>query len=86
MAGQHLFVLCGIIFPCHYPAMSFSEEIAALPVAQVVAALGCPAKTVYEWRTGRRKPPHWQQRHFLRAIREGQKGGSKGPNGIESSS
>lgn len=48
--------------------MSFATDLADYSAAQIIAALGCPRSTAYEWKDGRRKPPKWQQSVFLKVI------------------
>lgn len=49
--------------------MSFATAIAKIPVTAIMAALGCPRSTAYEWKDGRREPPAWQHQHWLAIIR-----------------
>lgn len=48
--------------------MSFDTDLAHYTAAQIIAALGCPRSTAYEWLAGRRQPPEWQQSVFLKVI------------------
>ena len=48
--------------------MSFDTDLADYTAAQIIAALGCPRSTAYEWKDGRRQPPLWQQSVFLHVI------------------
>lgn len=48
--------------------MSFASDLADYSAAQIIAALGCPRSTAYEWKDGRRQPPLWQQSVFLAVI------------------
>lgn len=48
--------------------MSFATDLAGYSAAQIIAALGCPRSTAYEWKDGRRQPPLWQQSVFLAVI------------------
>ena len=48
--------------------MSFATDLADYSAAQIIAALGCPRSTAYEWKDGRRQPPLWQQSVFLAVI------------------
>ena len=48
--------------------MSFDTDLADYTAAQIIAALGCPRGTAYEWKDGRREPPEWQQMHWLRIL------------------
>ena len=48
--------------------MSFDADLSAYTAAQIIAALGCPRSTAYEWKDGRRQPPLWQQSVFLHVI------------------
>jgi hypothetical protein len=48
--------------------MSFAADLADYSAAQIIAALGCPRSTAYEWKDGRRQPPLWQQSVFLAVI------------------
>ena len=51
--------------------MRFADQIADYTASQIVAALGCPRSTAYEWKDGRREPPAWQQPHWLAIIARG---------------
>jgi hypothetical protein len=62
---------CGFIFAVYSPAMSFDTDLADYTAAQIIAALGCPRSTAYEWKDGRREPPSWQQPHWLAIIARG---------------
>jgi hypothetical protein len=58
--------------------MSFATDLADYSAAQIIAALGCPRSTAYEWKDGRRQPPLWQQSVFLTVIaREAKKHNKK---------
>lgn len=59
---------CGFIFAVYPLAMSFDTDLADYTAAQIIAALGCPRSTAYEWKDGRRQPPLWQQSVFLQVI------------------
>jgi hypothetical protein len=59
---------CGFFFAVYSSAMSFDTDLADYTAAQIIAALGCPRSTAYEWKDGRRKPPLWQQSVFLHVI------------------
>lgn len=48
--------------------MSFASDISKIPAPVIIAALGCPRSTAYEWKDGRRSPPSWLQPHLLRII------------------
>ena len=48
--------------------MNFATDLADYTAAQIIAALGCPRSTAYEWKDGRRQPPLWQQSVFLAVI------------------
>ena len=48
--------------------MSFATDLADYSASQIIAALGCPRSTAYEWKDGRRRPPLWQQSVFLAVI------------------
>ncbi len=48
--------------------MSFVDQLADHSAPQIIAALGCPRSTAYEWKDGRRSPPPWLQPHLLRII------------------
>ena len=57
--------------------MTFSEQLADYTAAQIIAALGCERATAYDWKSGRRQPPAWQQPLFIGLIR---RHASKKPN------
>jgi len=59
---------CGFIFAVYSPTMSFDTDLADYTAAQIIAALGCPRSTAYDWKDGRREPPEWQQAHWLRIL------------------
>jgi hypothetical protein len=59
---------CGFIFAVYSSPMSFDTDLANYTAAQIIAALGCERSTAYEWKSGRRKPPLWQQAVFLKVI------------------
>jgi len=48
--------------------MSFADQLADYTAAQIIAALGCERATAYDWKSGRRSPPVWQQAHWLRIL------------------
>ena len=48
--------------------MSFTDQLADYSATQIIAALGCPRSTAYEWKDGRRTPPAWLQPHLLHII------------------
>lgn len=48
--------------------MSFAESLTDYTAAQIIAAIGCPRGTAYDWLQGRREPPEWQQSHWLALI------------------
>ena len=48
--------------------MSFADQLADYTAAQIIAALGCERATAYDWKSGRRSPPAWQQAHWLRIL------------------
>lgn len=48
----------------------FLDEIKRYSVAEIVAALGCPRGTAYYWKMGKRCPPEWMEKHFLRVLKE----------------
>ncbi len=48
----------------------FLDEIKRYSVAEIVAALGCPRGTAYYWKMGKRCPPAWMEKHFLRVLNE----------------
>lgn len=47
---------------------TFSDSLKRLSAASIVARLGCPLSVAQQWRSGRRKPPAWQQRHWLALL------------------
>ena len=53
--------------------MSFAEQLAEYSAAEIIAAIGCPRGTAYDWLQGRREPPEWQQPHWLAIIKKGTK-------------
>lgn len=48
--------------------MSFADHLTDYTAAQIIAALGCERATAYDWKSGRRSPPVWQQAHWLRIL------------------
>lgn len=50
--------------------MDFVTEIKARPVAELVAAIGAPERTIYSWKMGERLPPDWVQRLVLKALKK----------------
>jgi hypothetical protein len=63
--------------------MSFADSLAPYSAAVIVAALGCPRQTAYAWLDGSRKPPAWQQVHWLSIIaRSSKKKHNKASHGI----
>jgi hypothetical protein len=61
--------------------MTFSESLAEFSAAQIVSALGCPRQTAYAWLDGTRKPPAWQQLHWLAIISREVAKHNKAPHG-----
>lgn len=61
--------------------MSFTDQLADYPAPQIVAALGCPRSTAYEWKDGRRQPPAWLQPILLAVIVAAQKRHNKASHG-----
>ena len=53
--------------------MSFRDDISSYTAAQIIAALGCPRGTAYDWLDGRREPPAWQQAHWLTVLKSANK-------------
>lgn len=49
--------------------MTWKQQIDQFTVAEIVTTLGCPATTAYGWKDGTRKPPEWQQPHWLVILR-----------------
>ncbi len=49
--------------------MPWKDQLADFTVAEIVAALGCPASTAYGWKDGRRGKPEWEQPHWLAILR-----------------
>jgi len=49
--------------------MSFATDLAEYSAPEIIAAIGCPRGTAYDWLQGRREPPEWQQPHWLALIR-----------------
>jgi hypothetical protein len=50
--------------------MDFVTEIKTRPVAELVAAIGAPERTIYSWKMGERLPPEWVQRLILKALKK----------------
>jgi hypothetical protein len=50
--------------------MDFKDDISAFTAAQIMAALGCPRGTAYDWLDGRREPPKWQRPHWLKILND----------------
>lgn len=50
-------------------AMTFQQSLSGYSATQIIAALGCPRGTAYDWLDGRREPPEWQQPHWMALIR-----------------
>ncbi len=50
--------------------MDFVSEIKARPVAEIIAAIGAPERTVYSWKMAERLPPEWVQSLVLRALKK----------------
>ena len=48
--------------------MSFATDLTEYSAADIIAAIGCPRGTAYDWKDGRREPPSWQQVHWLAII------------------
>lgn len=44
------------------------EKLEGFTVAEIIAALGCPPPTAYQWKDGRRSPPEWQHPHWLAIL------------------
>lgn len=44
------------------------EHLEGFTVAEIIAALGCPPPTAYQWKDGRRSPPEWQHPHWLAIL------------------
>lgn len=53
--------------------MRFQDAISGYTAAQIIAALGCPRGTAYDWLDGRREPPAWQQPHWLAILKSANK-------------
>ena len=49
--------------------MAFSDDLKQWTAAEIIAALGCPQATAYQWREGRRTPPEWLQPHLLAILK-----------------
>jgi hypothetical protein len=65
---KNYFPHCGFIFAVYSSAMSFDTDLADYTAAQIIAALGCPRSTAYEWKDGRRQPPAWLHPILLAVI------------------
>ena len=48
--------------------MDFKAKLASFSAAEIIAALGCPRGTAYDWLDGRREPPAWQHPHWLAIL------------------
>jgi hypothetical protein len=48
--------------------MSFVDQLTDHSAPQIIAALGCPRATAYQWKDGRRSPPVWLQPILLAVI------------------
>lgn len=48
--------------------LDWRKGISRYTAAQIMAALGCPRGTAYDWLDGRRHPPVWQQAHWLDVL------------------
>ena len=48
--------------------MDFKAKLTAFSAAEIIAALGCPRATAYQWLDGKRQPPTWQQPHWLAIL------------------
>ena len=53
--------------------MRFATQLADYSAADIIAAIGCPRGTAYDWKDGRREPPEWQQPHWLALIQSAHK-------------
>jgi succinate dehydrogenase flavin-adding protein (antitoxin of CptAB toxin-antitoxin module) len=54
--------------------MAFEDHLKDITAAELVEILNCPLPTAYDWKSGRRKPPEWQQVHWLNLIEAATKG------------
>lgn len=61
--------------------MSFADQLADYTAAQIISALGCERATAYDWKSGRRSPPLWQQAHWLRILAAHSKRHNKASHG-----
>jgi hypothetical protein len=50
------------------PSVTFAEALKQTPAAQIAAIVGCPERTVYAWRAGKRIPSDWVQRLVLDVV------------------
>ena len=48
--------------------MSLNDHLHRLTAPEIADALGCPLATAYDWKSGRRSPPEWQQPHWERIL------------------
>lgn len=51
--------------------MSFADQLADYTAVEIIEILGCPRATAYQWKDGLRKPPEWQQAHWLAILAKG---------------
>jgi len=49
---------------------SFQEVIAHLSAEKISEVIGCSKPTAYDWLSGRRKPPTWQQGMITEKLME----------------
>jgi len=47
----------------------FQSELTAYKAKQIASAIGCSVPTAYDWKSGRRSPPAWQQDGYLQIIK-----------------
>jgi len=48
---------------------TFAKSLSGYSAAQISEAVGCKKATAYDWLSGRRKPPKWQQPDILERLR-----------------
>jgi hypothetical protein len=63
-----IFGIAEFSFASTVGAMTFAKSISHHTAAHIISVLGCPRGTAYDWLDGRREPPQWQQRHWLKLL------------------
>lgn len=67
---KNYFRHCRFFFWRYSGRMDFHKEVSKYSAQQIMAAIGCPRGTAYDWLSKRREPPKWQQPHWLRILKE----------------